>query len=571
MGTVPFRVPLLGGAYQARSLIASAQRSVNLYPERNAPEGQPPVPVTHYQTPGLRKVMQSASVERVRALYRATNGDLYSVVGQKVYYVSNTYVETEIGTIAAGPNPVVFTDNGLCIVMVDGSATGYAIDMATRSYGAITDPAFYGGTGVTYLDTYFVFNRPATAQFYISLSNVTYDMLTGTTGRVLTLILTTGGSGYVDGTYTNVPLTGGTGTGAQATFVVSGGIITSTTLTAAGSGYTLNDTFTVSNTYLGGTGSGYAGSAASVATAFDPLDIAAKSGSGDNIQTVASIHGELWLIGELTSEIWYNSGATDFTFQRVQGAFIDHGDAAPYSLAQADISLFWLLQDRQGNGVVVRTNGYQVKRISTHAIEQDIQSYAKISDAIGYCHQIQGHAFYVLTFPEAGKTWAYEIATEQWHERASLGPNGELDRHRGNSYAFAYGYEHVGDYQNGSLYVYDQSFHYDGDVPIPRIRSFPHLLAEGDRVEYLRFIADMEVGQPSDDNDPKISLRWSDTRGATYGNPVIQELGDPGQFQTSIQWRRLGMARDRVFEISWSSPVTTALNGAFVEVMRVGS
>ena len=71
-----------------------------------------------------------------------------------------------------------------------------------------------------------------------------------------TLSAISGGSGYVDGTYTSVPLTGGTGTGALATVVVSGGTVTSIILTDPGVGYTLNNLLSASNTNLGGTGSG---------------------------------------------------------------------------------------------------------------------------------------------------------------------------------------------------------------------------------------------------------------------------------------------------------------------------
>lgn len=487
------RVNLLGGAYQSRSLISAAQRSVNLYPENNPPEGQPPVPVTHYPTPGLRQVSQSPTVGRTRASYRATNGDLYVVVNgtanSVVYFVSSTYGWASLGTIPLGLNPVVFSDNGLAIVIVDGTATSYAIDMVARTFGTISVTNFYGATGVTYLDTFFIFNRPGSAQFYISLSNVTYAML------------------------------------------IAG-------------------------------------------TAFDALDIAAKTGSADNIATVASIHGELWLIGDLTTEIWVNTGAADFTFQRMQGSFIDHGCAAPYSLAQQDVALFWLVQDRQGKAVVVKTDGYGLDRISTHAIEQDIQSYRTINDAIGYCHQIDGHAFYVLTFPDANKTWAYELATGQWHERASTDGNGNLGRHRGNCFSFAYGQGHVGDWQNGALYVYDQDYYFDGTQPITRIRTLPHLVNDGKRVSYAAFIADIEVGQTGGNLTSHpwlVSLRWSDTRGASWGNPVIQSIGAGGELYVSPQWQRLGMARDRVFELSWSAPIRTALQGAFVQAKAAGS
>lgn len=94
---------------------------------------------------------------------------------------------------------------------------------------------------------------------------------------------------------------------------------------------------------------------------------------------------------------------------------------------------------------------------------------------------------------------------------------------------------------------------------------------------YNQFIADMDVGQATgndgftDQNPPTITLRWSDDRGRTYSNGVQQTIGGPGQTYTNAQFRRLGMARDRVFELSWSVPVKTALNGAFVEITQAAT
>lgn len=481
------RLPLLGGAYQSRSVIAAAQRCVNLYPEANAPESSPPVPVTHYPTPGLRQVGQSPIAGRVRAMYTSSAGDLYILINgtavTNVYWVKTGFAWIFLGTIPVGQAPISFSDNGIVIVLVDGSNLGWSIDMTTNVLQAISSTNFYGATTVAYLDTFFVLNRPGTSQFYISLSNVTQAMLTG-------------------------------------------------------------------------------------GTAFNALDIAGKTGSADNIAAVAIVHGELWLIGKLASEIWADTGAQDFAFGRVQGAFIDHGCVAPYSVSQQDVSLFWLSQDRQGKAIVVKTNGYDLGRISTHSIEQEFQSYTTISDAQGYCHQIDGHAFYVLTFPSANKTWAYELGNGQWHERASINANGTLGRHIGNAYAFAYGQPYVGDYQNGRIYIYDQDYFFDGTQPITRIRTFPHVIADGKRVSYASFIADIEVGQTGGDTTDTpwlMSLRWSDNRGASYGNPVIQSMGAGGEYLVSPQWQRLGMARDRVFELSWSAPVKTALNSAFIQ------
>lgn len=66
------------------------------------------------------------------------------------------------------------------------------------------------------------------------------------------------------------------------------------------------------------------------------------------------------------------------------------------------------------------------------------------------------------------------------------------------------------------------------------------------------------------DYGPALGLRWSDTRGATWGNPVPQPLSTDPLAQPI--WNRTGYARDRVFELFWSFAFKTALNGAFVDV-----
>ena len=80
---------------------------------------------------------------------------------------------------------------------------------------------------------------------------------TGYLGKTPALTVTTAGTGYTNGTYINVPLAGGSGTGAKATVVVSGGGISSITTTDVGNGaYVPGDVLTLANTNIGGVGSG---------------------------------------------------------------------------------------------------------------------------------------------------------------------------------------------------------------------------------------------------------------------------------------------------------------------------
>lgn len=77
-----------------------------------------------------------------------------------------------------------------------------------------------------------------------------------TKAGVATVGSVTAGTGYTNGTYENVPLSGGTGTGVLATVVVASTVVSSVTITQAGQGYTVADVLSVPGAYAGGTGSG---------------------------------------------------------------------------------------------------------------------------------------------------------------------------------------------------------------------------------------------------------------------------------------------------------------------------
>jgi len=477
------QIPLIMGMYQARSIIADAQRCVNLYTERNPPDS--PFPFTTYPTPGLSLETTAPVIGQVRATYTASNGACFVVVGNAVYLLTQSYGWNFLGNINSYTGFVSIKDNTLCCVIVDGSQDGFVIDLTTFAYGAISQTNWYPASRVDYLDTYLVFSIVDSNQFFFTLSNVTYTMLT-------------------------------TGIG------------------------------------------------------FDPLDIAAKTGGNDKIAGLAVMHREIWLIGQSTSEVWFDSGAADFAFQEMPGAFVEQGCASVGSIAKFDLALYWLGQDLYGNSVVFRGAQYNATAISTKAIENEINSYAIKDDAIGFTYLQEGHPFYVLTFPSEDVTWVFDIAENAWHQRSWMDANGNLHRWRGNCACVFNNKILVGDYQNGNLYSLDLDTYLDNGQPIPRIRSFPHSVNENKRVTYRNLIAAMEVGDEmngSTNDTCSVSLRLSDDAGRSFGDAIIQTLGNTGNYLTSVQFNRLGMARDRVFELSWSAPVKTSLQGAYIDVI----
>ena len=162
----------------------------------------------------------------------------------------------------------------------------------------------------------------------------------------------------------------------------------------------------------------------------EPLSFASAEASPDNVVSLIIDHKEIWIFGTNSTEVWYDAGQPDYPLAPIQGAFLETGCAAPYSVAKMDNSVFWLGSDARGFGMVYRARGYQPQRISTHAIEYAIQSYGTISDAIGFTYQQDGHMFYVLTFPTANVTWVYDAATQMWHQRGYMDSvTGQLKRH----------------------------------------------------------------------------------------------------------------------------------------------
>lgn len=312
--------------------------------------------------------------------------------------------------------------------------------------------------------------------------------------------------------------------------------------------------------------------------AFDPLDIADKIGGADKLQAAAANAGNIQLIGTLTTEIWYNAAGADFPFARVPSVFLEHGTPAPYSICQNDVGCYFLSQDDDGGCIFLKIAGYEAVRFSTHAIEAEISKYTDVTDCIGMTYQQEGHAFVRFTFPSADKTWVWDESQQMWHEQTWTDGDGLEHRHRAATTAYVYGKNVAGDWENGALYQEDASTFMDnlqtGSSPIVYRRGFPHILNDGKRLSYSKFIVNMEVGSASGllgISEPLVSLRWSNTRGASWEAPVTTGMGATGEYGRWGTFWQLGLGQDRVFELFWSAPYKTALNGAFIETVAAAT
>jgi len=338
---------------------------------------------------------------------------------------------------------------------------------------------------------------------------------------------------------------------------------------------------------------------------FNATDVSSADGSPDGVVAINVDHRQMWVFGTDSVEVWYNASLANFPLTPVQGAFNEIGCAAPYSVAKLDNALFWLGTDARGQGIVYKNNGYSGIRVSTHAIEYAIAQYGNISDAVAYTYQQEGHAFYVLNFPSASKTWVYDVSVQAWHERAS-GNEGQY-RHRSNCQCNFGGTIIVGDFENGNIYAFDLDVYADNGQIQRWLRSWralptgqnnlkrtahhslqldaesgvglngidpfaplKNLLAEGfpflateldDDITTEAGIGLLAVTPITTSDDlltesgedilvsvatvqgvnPQAMLRWSDDGGHTWSNEHWRSMGAIGQYGYRTIWRRLGM------------------------------
>jgi len=310
------------------------------------------------------------------------------------------------------------------------------------------------------------------------------------------------------------------------------------------------------------------------ALTFPGAFFAQKDTSSDNIVTHMAQNREWWIIGERTSEVWYDAGGANFSFSRIPGVAPQIGCSAVHSIARLGSSLVWLGRSERGQNVVIQTEQYTYKDISTRAIEHQISQYPLVSDAVGYTYEEEGHLFYVLTFPTADKTWVYDVSSGMWHERASYDPaSGVFHRHKSSCFCNYQNLRLVGDFQNQLAYQMSRAYYADGgtnpelSTPLIALRRCPHLWSKENRerifhssvqVQFAPGVG-LQVGQGV---NPQAMMRFSDDGGTTFGTVRTTTIGAAGRYKNRAMWRRLGQARDRVYEVSISDPVKRDVVGA---------
>jgi len=243
----------------------------------------------------------------------------------------------------------------------------------------------------------------------------------------------------------------------------------------------------------------------------------------DEVSAVYQGWGEVLLFGPRSLEFWQDAGSEGVPFERISGAYVERGVSAPRSVALTDNTWFFLDNERQ----IIRLEGRTPKVISL-PYKRLLQNLTAVEDAYGFLL----HDFYVLTFPTADVTLAYNLVTgkiARWSYTSM--ETGQRSRYLGQSAAYVpeWGQWVVGG-RDGTLYVSHRNLATDNGA---LIRCFLRtaVIDQGSANTKIavRLTVRFQRGQPDEQGSvapPGLSTDW------TYG----------AEDALQIRWRNDGGA-----------------------------
>lgn len=165
----------VGGSNTSQSLIADAERSVNVFVESTQSQSAK-APSILAPTPGFTMWTANPVADVGSRGLKAANGRLFECKGGSFYEYSSTGIPTKWGAVLQDSNPVQIAFNGVVGHQLGISAGGalYTFDLSTNTFAG---PTFAGpGTGITatmlnYADGYGLLFDGNTGIVYLSALN----------------------------------------------------------------------------------------------------------------------------------------------------------------------------------------------------------------------------------------------------------------------------------------------------------------------------------------------------------------------------------------------------------------
>lgn len=323
---------------------------------------------------------------------------------------------------------------------------------------------------------------------------------------------------------------------------------------------------------IGGANGLFASSNVADGSTYNALNYAEAEVGPDELIRGYVFNQLIYMLGQKTTEPWYNSGVGNPPFDRQDTALVNVGIAGKYAVANTDQYLYWLGDDRKFYQCV----GASARNMITPGIAHLIESFETVSDCIMSSFVIDGQDMILLTFPAEGRNLVYSETLNYWVELGS--GTSYQSRWYGNAVIRCYEKNLVADYRNGNVYELDLNTYTDAGDARLRIRTLPSfnskmIGAHGRRITVSRVRINCQVGvglATGQGSDPEIMCQLSNDGGHTWDGETHVSIGVMGDYTLPVDFFKFSTGYDVRCRIKCSDPVYFSFFDGVVELRDGG-
>lgn len=285
------------------------------------------------------------------------------------------------------------------------------------------------------------------------------------------------------------------------------------------------------------------------------LDSVVAEKSPDNLEAVRPL-GDLFIfLGAASVEGWQQTGTADPPIRRVPGQSFPIGCLSRDAAKVVGTSLLFV-----GSDFTVYEYSTYPQAISDFGISEQIR-LTEPSKIRAWSFNTDQHTYYILRLGNRS-TWVFDLVSRKWFNWSSYGED-YFKPHLGTQVG---GMALAASDEDGTIWKVDADALTDAGVGIERrFTGYVPLKGGWAIIDSVSLHCAVGVGLVSGQGvEPKVGMRFSTDQGKTWSDWMFEDLGEMGQYETRVIWRRLGRvdAPGIFFEWIVTDPVEVRVSDA---------
>lgn len=280
----------------------------------------------------------------------------------------------------------------------------------------------------------------------------------------------------------------------------------------------------------------------------------------DICMATQSFNRQVLVFGKTTTEIWYDTGAQLFPYQRNNYYSIDYGCINAATIAVGSIQegaqltpiICWLAFNEKSGPTIMYSMGGQPAQLSDDGINFRIEQLEHPEICYGFMFRQAGHVFYQIVWPSDNLSYAYDFTVKQFYTVTDE----NLDHHIAKRMAFFNNIYYFLSLNDAALYESNADFPTYNGNEIPRIRilaPFRDQNASRWIVNYTDLTMEQGEFNPTPQNTgtllnqntyPAVDFAISKDGGESYSNYLRKDIRLLAKRQNRFRYWNLGSAND---------------------------